>query len=76
MKQGHLNTRDLAVKIAKMEGKKKEVSIANIKEILRVIADLELQYRAKGRSDGPMATLNAYVRYRGKRGKAIKEKKE
>jgi hypothetical protein len=31
---------DFAVKVAKKEGKKREVNIAQIKEILRVINDL------------------------------------
>jgi len=35
-----MNINDLAALIAKKEGKKKQVSIAQIKEILRVINDI------------------------------------
>lgn len=56
----------LASLIAKNEGKKSEVSIGNIREILKVIAELEADNadRGEGTDNGksPLRTLLAYAR--------------
>ena len=54
-----MNMRKLASAIAKREGKKVEVSIGNIREILRIIVDLEVEWELDY-EDGSPSPLQAF----------------
>ena len=55
-----MNLNQLAKEICRREGKKIEVNIAQVKEILRVIVEMGVE-ELKGFEDGPMIALNAAI---------------
>lgn len=58
----------LVSEIAKKEGKKREVPVGDIREILRIIGDLEIEYRIVSSRPGPLSALDKYVNNKIKKG--------
>lgn len=63
-KENEMNLNVLAKQVKALEGKKKKITIAQVKEVLRCLAALEAAYKIKAEAfylAEPLLAMNAYA---------------